>query len=212
MSKKSLQLEGKFFVFFEHFHPFSKRINSVERQFFCCLSTVRSVAKTATSETLTFGRLIQIIPLETSHPWSTQPTNQWNPRIAAWVTTACVKTHPAGAATPPHQKKWRVADFFENGFWTLGGKIHVSHDKKGHWLVSVYQGIILSSNMGIIINYYKDPYWPTSIMESRRFFFVARVFPGFPPKKILRINKEIISWDLTNCWWFRNPAITSGGW
>ncbi len=27
--------------------------------------------------------------------------------------------------------------------------------------------------MGIIINHYKDPYQPTSIMESRRVFFVA---------------------------------------
>ena len=33
-SQKCLQLEGKFFVFFAHFQPFSKRINSVERQFF----------------------------------------------------------------------------------------------------------------------------------------------------------------------------------
>ena len=29
--------------------------------------------------------------------------------------------------------------------------------------------------MGILISQYKDPYYPTSIMESRRVFFVAQV-------------------------------------
>ena len=33
----------------------------------------------------------------------------------------------------------------------------------------------LPSYVGIIINHYKDPYWPSSIMESRRVFFVAHM-------------------------------------
>ena len=31
--------------------------------------------------------------------------------------------------------------------------------------------------MGILISQYKDPYKPTSIMESRRVFFIAQVCP-----------------------------------
>ena len=37
--------------------------------------------------------------------------------------------------------------------------------------------IILPSYLGIIINHYKDPYSPTSIlMESRMVFFEAQIF------------------------------------
>ena len=32
---------------------------------------------------------------------------------------------------------------------------------------------MLSSYMGIKTNYYKDPYYTISIMESKRFFFVV---------------------------------------
>ena len=36
--------------------------------------------------------------------------------------------------------------------------------------------IILPSYIGIIINHYKDPYWPSSIVESRKVFFVAHLY------------------------------------
>ena len=39
----------------------------------------------------------------------------------------------------------------------------------------VIQGIILPSYIGIIINHFKDPYKPTSIMESNKFFSVAQM-------------------------------------
>ncbi len=42
-------------------------------------------------------------------------------------------------------------------------------------VVCCIEGIILSSYMGILINYYKDPYKTTSIMESKRVFFVAQM-------------------------------------
>ena len=35
---------------------------------------------------------------------------------------------------------------------------------------------ILPSYVGIVINHYKDPYEPTSIMESRRVFSAAQLF------------------------------------
>ena len=35
----------------------------------------------------------------------------------------------------------------------------------------VIKGVILPSYIGIIINHYKDPYKPTSIMESSKRFF-----------------------------------------
>ena len=42
-------------------------------------------------------------------------------------------------------------------------------------LLRVYRGIILPNYMGILINHYKDPYSPSSIMESKRVFFVAHM-------------------------------------
>ena len=39
-----------------------------------------------------------------------------------------------------------------------------------------YVGIILPNYMGILKGQYKDPYKSTSIMESRRVFFVAHVY------------------------------------
>ena len=42
-----------------------------------------------------------------------------------------------------------------------------------------YIGDELPSYIGIIISQYKDPYYPTGIMESKRFFFVAHlIFVG----------------------------------
>ena len=39
--------------------------------------------------------------------------------------------------------------------------------------------------IGIIINHYKDPYWTTRKKESRRFFFVAHLYPGsLPPLQV----------------------------
>ena len=64
--------------------------------------------------------------------------------------------------------------------------------KKIPWLVGVVWGIILPSYMGIAISQYKDPYKPTSIMESRRVFFVAqmemvlKVFP-IPTRRIIPV-------------------------
>ena len=50
------------------------------------------------------------------------------------------------------------------------------------WLFRLYCGDeILPNYMGILISQYKiykDPYKPTSIMESRRVFFVAHMVPG----------------------------------
>ena len=53
--------------------------------------------------------------------------------------------------------------------------------KKGlPWLVGLFFGDEkLASYIGIIINYYKDPYSTTSIMESRRVFFVAQMSLNF---------------------------------
>ena len=45
--------------------------------------------------------------------------------------------------------------------------------------------IILPSYIGIIINHYKDPYKPSSIMESRRvFFFISPLSITTPHSKI----------------------------
>ena len=46
--------------------------------------------------------------------------------------------------------------------------------KKGPWLFRWISGIILPSYMGIIISHYKDPYKPTSIMDSNKFFFLGQ--------------------------------------
>ena len=53
-------------------------------------------------------------------------------------------------------------------------------------------GIILPSYMGIIISHYKDPYSTTSIMESKRVFFMAHVWllpPKTLPKKTFHLNR-----------------------
>ena len=48
--------------------------------------------------------------------------------------------------------------------------------KKGHWLFRGFVGDEkLPSYIGIIVNHCKDPYQPTSRMESRRVFYVAQV-------------------------------------
>ena len=55
---------------------------------------------------------------------------------------------------------------------------NMSNEKKA-WLFRLYRGLyyhILPNYMGILISQYKDPYKPTSIMESRRVFFVAHMF------------------------------------
>ena len=51
---------------------------------------------------------------------------------------------------------------------------HLSNEKDTGSLVYI-KGIILPSYVVIIANYYKDPYEPTSITESERFFFVAQL-------------------------------------
>ena len=64
----------------------------------------------------------------------------------------------------------------------------MSNEKNPGWL-GFFLGIILPSCIGIIriiINHYKDPFEPTSIMESRRFFFVAQVTPRSPVASLLR--------------------------
>ena len=50
--------------------------------------------------------------------------------------------------------------------------------KKTHGCLGYVIGMILPSYVGIIINHCEDPYQPTSIMESERFFFVAHLVPG----------------------------------
>ena len=50
---------------------------------------------------------------------------------------------------------------------------HETHEPRKNLVGWFLQGIILPNCIGIIINHYKDPYWPTSIMESRSVFFVA---------------------------------------
>ena len=47
---------------------------------------------------------------------------------------------------------------------------------KKPWLFRLYRGWKTTQfNMGILISQYQDPYKPTSIMESRRVFFVAQM-------------------------------------
>jgi len=56
---------------------------------------------------------------------------------------------------------------------------HVSNEKEGPWLFRGFVGAKtteLYGAMGIIINHYNDPYYTTSIMESKSFFFfVAQI-------------------------------------
>ena len=67
----------------------------------------------------------------------------------------------------------------------------------------VIKGIILPSYIGNIISHYKDPYKPTSIMESNKafFFFVAQLLmvisqlrQHFHRKGRLFKNKKLTSW------------------
>ena len=46
---------------------------------------------------------------------------------------------------------------------------------KKPWLFRLYMGIVLGNYMGILISQYKDPYKPTSIMESRRDLLIAQI-------------------------------------
>ena len=51
----------------------------------------------------------------------------------------------------------------------------MSHEKRAPGWLGYIGDEKLPSYMGIIINHYKDPYQPTSIMESRRVFFVVQM-------------------------------------
>ena len=53
----------------------------------------------------------------------------------------------------------------------------MSHEKKPGCLGNIGDDK-LPSDIGIIINHYKDLYLPTSIMESKRVFFVAHMREG----------------------------------
>ena len=69
--------------------------------------------------------------------------------------------------------------------------------KKGPWLFRVFLGDQkLPSYMGIIINHYKDPYKPTSIMESRRVFFVAQMGFPWPSNTPIFAAKQGLSWRI----------------
>ena len=52
--------------------------------------------------------------------------------------------------------------------------VKMSYEKKPGCLGYIWGGI-LPSYIGTIVNQYKDPHRPTSIMESRRVFFVAQM-------------------------------------
>ena len=52
---------------------------------------------------------------------------------------------------------------------TSRGRTPLSNEKNHGWLGYIGDDI-LPSYIGIVINHYKDPYKPTSIMESRSFF------------------------------------------
>ena len=56
--------------------------------------------------------------------------------------------------------------------------------------------------MGLLISQYKDPYKPTSIFESRRFFFVAQFpVPMNPRKRSPKFNKKPPSeWKTSRRW------------
>ena len=53
--------------------------------------------------------------------------------------------------------------------------IEMSNEKKGPWLFRLYRGLYYPVLWGILISQYKDPYKPTSIMESRRVCFLAQM-------------------------------------
>ena len=51
----------------------------------------------------------------------------------------------------------------------------MSNEKRAAGWLGYIGDEILPSYIGIIINHYKDPYEPTSIMESERVLFVAQM-------------------------------------
>ncbi len=44
------------------------------------------------------------------------------------------------------------------------------------WVIEGIYGVILPSYVGIIPNHCKDPFYTTSIMESKMVFFVAHMY------------------------------------
>ena len=92
-----------------------------------------------------------------------------------------------------------------------GGKVSVtwskavedsSHQKKGPWLqlVGLYRGwnpTQLYIYIGIKINHYKDPYYPASIIESRRLFFS---WLSWWTK-----SRGFASWCMKSIFWFTLP-------
>ena len=60
--------------------------------------------------------------------------------------------------------------------WLRSFGLEMSHEKNPGWLRYIVDSTIYPVIYGlIVINPYKDPYKPASIMESRRVFFVAQV-------------------------------------
>ena len=84
---------------------------------------------------------------------------------------------------------------------------HVSNEKKT-WLFRVYRGlymVILPSYVWIIINHYEDPYYPTSIMERKLFFFrgsclflFLRAVPFMPSPEVVL---PPVRFPTTIWWW-----------
>ena len=69
----------------------------------------------------------------------------------------------------------------------------VSNEKRAPGWLDYIGDEILPSYIGIIISHYKDPYEPTSIMESKRFFFVAQVvIPGVCWKMLSLISSPAL--------------------
>ena len=55
--------------------------------------------------------------------------------------------------------------------------LHLSNEKRPPGCLVYIGDEILPSYIGILINHCKDPYEPTSLMESRRIFFRGSVEP-----------------------------------
>ena len=102
---------------------------------------------------------------------------------------------------------------------------------KKPWLFRLYIGIILPNSMGIFISQYKDPYKPTSIMESKRGFFVAQLIPrlsaifAYPsvnpkappvstlqirPRKKLPLRSTILPLNITHVSWRSKVRLMAG--
>ena len=61
--------------------------------------------------------------------------------------------------------------------------------------------------MGILIREYKDPYKPTSIMESRGFFSVAQVFVSFMEgiaDDVQLLSQMVGLWRIDGSWRLNN--------